>query len=105
MAAPEASTKLVRCGEHSCLKISGYRDNPAATISINGHEVPVNGGHGWRVRLPVEIVREWSIPYARTIEVTLHDPETQRETSAEADLPIGLLGHVTNLASLVVNIR
>jgi hypothetical protein len=105
MAAPAASTKLVRCGEQSCLKISGHRDNPASTVSINGHEVPVKGGQGWRVRLPVETVREWSLPYARTIEVTFHDPESQRETIADADLPIGLLGHVTNLASLVVSIR
>jgi hypothetical protein len=104
-AASEPSTRLVRCGEQSCLQISGSRGDPAAIISINGHVVPVEGEHSWRVRLPVEVVREWSVPYARTIEVSLHDSETQRETNASVDLPIGLLGGVTDLASLVVSVR
>lgn len=105
MAAARPVTRLVRCGDQNCLVVSGHRDNVAATVSINGHEVPVKGARGWQARLPVETLREWSLPYARTIEVTLRDPGTQREASAEARLPVGLLGHVTNLASLVVSIR
>lgn len=105
MAASEPSTKLVHCGDHSCLQVSGHRSNPASIVTIDGHAVRVKGRHGWWVRLPVETIRLWSAPYARTIEVALRNPETQRETSASVDLPIGLLGHVTNLASLEVSIR
>lgn len=103
--AAEPSTRVIRCGEQSCLQINGRRLDPAAIVSINGHAVPVEGEHSWRVRLPVEVVREWSEPYARTIEVSLHDPQTQRATSASVDLPIGLLGGKTELASLVISVR
>ena len=105
MAASELTTRLIRCGEQSCLQINGRRGDPAATVSINGHDVPFEGEHSWRVRLPVEVVRQWSAPYARTIEVSLHDTETQREAIASVDLPIGLLGGVTDLASLVISAR
>ena len=104
-AASAPSTRLIRCEEQSCLQISGRRDDPAAIVSINGHVVSVEGEHRWRVRLPVEVVRQWSVPHARTIEVSLHDPETQRETIASVDLPIGLLGGTTDLASLVISVR
>jgi hypothetical protein len=105
MAASEPSTKLVRCGDESCLQISGRRADPATTVRINGHVVPVEGEHGWQVRLPVETIRQWSVPYARTIEVSLHEPEARDETISSVDLPIGLLGGVTELASLVVRVR
>jgi len=49
-------------------------------------------------------VRSWSAPYAREIEVSLRDPATLRETVAAVDLPIGLLGGVTDLAALEVSI-
>jgi hypothetical protein len=104
-ASSEPSTRLVRCGEESCLQICGHRDNPAATVSINGHAVPAEGERGWRVSLPVEVVRQWSAPHARTIEVSLFEPETQHATVASVDLPIGLLGDTTELASLVVSAR
>ena len=104
-AASEPSARLIRCGEQSCLRISGRRDDPAAIISINGHVVPVEGEHSWRVCLPVEVVRQWSAPYARTIEVSLHGPETRRETIASVALPIGLLGGMTDVASLVISVR
>jgi hypothetical protein len=104
-AASGPSTRLVRCAEQSCLQIRGHRDDPATIIAVNGHVVPVEGEHSWRVHLPVEVVREWSAPHARTIEVTLQDPETRRETVASADLPIGLLGGTADLASLVISLR
>jgi len=104
IAASEPSTRLVRCGEESCLRVNGYRDDPASIVSINGRVVPVEGKRSWQVHLPVEVVRQWSAPYARTIEVSLQDPETQLETAASVDLPIGLLGGV-DLASLVVSVR
>jgi hypothetical protein len=104
-ASPEMSTKLIRCGAESCLVITGHRDNPAAVVSINGQAVSVEGNHGWRARVPVETVRQWSSPSAREIEVSLRDPDTQTETTDSVDLPIGLLGNLTNLASLEVSVR
>lgn len=105
LAAPEPSTRLVRCGAESCLQISGKRDDPTAIVSVNGRAVPVEGGRSWRVELPVEQLREWSAPYARTVEIAMLDPETELGTISSVDLPIGVLGGVTNLASLVVSAR
>lgn len=99
------SSKLVRCGGESCLQISGQRDDPAAIVRINDQIVPVAGERNWQVRLPVDVVRQLSAPFARTIEVSLQDPETQVETTAHVDLPIGLLGFARELASLQVSAR
>jgi len=103
-AAPEPSAKLVHCGEESCLRISGHRESPASVVRINGNVVPAEGRRKWEVDLPIRTVRDWSAPHARTIEVSLHDPETQRAASTSVDLPIGLLGGVNDLASLVVSV-
>ena len=105
LAGSEPSTKVVECGEESCLLVSGYRADPAAIVSINGQTVAVEGRNGWRVRVPVDTVREWSAPHARTIDVSLRDPRTQAETVASVDLPIGLLGHITDLAALEITVR
>ena len=105
MASSDPRSKLVRCGNESCLKVSGHRDDPKAIVSINGHQVSVKGRRDWKVRLPVETVRQWSLPRARTIMVSYRDPDTHFETSSAADLPIGLLGHRGDLASLVVSVR
>lgn len=74
-------------------------------VSVNGHVVAAEGRHRWRVRLPVEVVRQWSARYARTIEVALRDPETQGATVASVDLPIGLLGGLRDPAPLVISVR
>lgn len=105
LAASEPSTRVVSCRSGSCLLVTGHRDNAASTVSINGHVVAVDGKRDWRARVPVETVREWSLPLARTITVTLVDADTRSETTAEADLPIGLLGHAENLASLVISFK
>jgi len=104
-AAPEPKTKLVPCGAESCLRITGHREDPALVVMINGHVVPVARTRRWQADLPLDMVREWSAPYARTIDVSLHDPATQRYAISSVDLPIGLLGHATDLASLVVSLR
>lgn len=104
LAEPEANTKLVRCGAESCLRVSGYRADTATTVRINGHAVSVEGERRWQVHLPVEVVREWSEAYARTIEVSLHDADTQLGPVADVDLPIGLLGGTTELSSLVISV-
>lgn len=102
-AAPELNARLVRCGAESCLRVSGHRESPASLVRINGRIVPAEGGRRWQIDLPIETVRDWSPPYARTIEVSLQDPETQRRATSIVDLPIGLLGGVTSLASLAVS--
>ncbi|WP_148649321.1 hypothetical protein [Novosphingobium barchaimii] len=105
MAAPDAASKLVSCGKASCLLVSGRREHPESQVSINGHAVSVKGAQVWRVSLPVETVREWSPPSARTIQVSVLNPDTGNETVSRAGLPIGLLGHVTDFAALVIGTR
>ncbi|MET0364270.1 MAG: hypothetical protein ABW169_06415 [Sphingobium sp.] len=100
MAAP--NTRLVTCGEESCLLVTGHRDSAASVVSINDHAVAVEGRRNWRVRLPLASVRAWSAPFARSVAVTVAQPDGRAESVARASLPIGLLGHRTNLASLVV---
>jgi hypothetical protein len=104
-AAADPVTRVVDCRSGSCLLVSGHRENAASAVSINGHAVAVEGKRDWRIRLPVETVREWSVPLARTITVTSVDAVTLTETSADVDLPIGLLGHAENLAALVISIK
>jgi hypothetical protein len=103
-AASEPSTRLVRCDRGNCLLVSGHRDSAASEVRISDHSVTVEGKRNWRVRLPLETVRDWSAPLARTIEITLHDSKTQSVSYDRADLPIGLMGH-TDLASLVIGVN
>ena len=104
IAATDATTRLAACESGSCLVVSGHRDSAAAIVLINGHAVDVDGERNWRVRLPIETVRRWSLRMARSITVTTVDPATESRAEADADLPIGLLGHV-ELASLVVAVK
>lgn len=99
VAATQPSTRLVECGAASCLLVTGHRDDAKSNISINGHAVSVEGGRKWRARVPVETVRAWSTPYARTIEVSVDG------ALEDADLPIGLLGHAGDLAMLIVRVK
>ncbi|WP_295630748.1 hypothetical protein [Novosphingobium sp.] len=96
-AAPQPSTRLVKCASGSCLLVRGHRVNPAAAVSINGHAIATAGAHKWHARVPVETLRGWSEPYARTITVAVADATT------EAGLPIGLFGHTTNLAMITIS--
>lgn len=104
-AATEPRTRLVDCEAGSCLLVTGYRAHAGSTVSINGRAVSVKGARKWRVSLPVTTLREWSIPYARTITVSVVDATTRTETPAVVDLPIGLLGHAEDLAMLVVRAK
>lgn len=99
MAASEPDTRLVECRAGSCLLVSGHRDDAASAVVINGHPVPVEGARRWRAVVPVDTLRLWSAPYARTITVSVAD------TEAEVSLPIGLLGHAKDLAMLVVRVK
>jgi hypothetical protein len=94
--AMAAGTRLVSCGAQACLLVAGQREAASVPVAINGHEVMVSGARKWRVAVPVGQVREWSEPYARSIIVA------SGGVSRELSLPIGLLGHTTDLALLEV---
>jgi len=104
-AEAEPRTRLVDCEAGSCLLVTGSRPHAGSTVSINGHAVSVEGARRWRVSVPVATLRQWSVPYARTITVSVVDTATRSEASAVADLPIGLLGHAEDLAMLVVRVK
>lgn len=97
--AAETKTRLIDCEAGSCLLVTGHRADAASAVSINGHVVTAQGARKWRAILPVETLRAWSAPYARTITVAVADDRTQ------AVLPIGLLGHVDNLAFLTISVK
>lgn len=103
-AATGPTTRLVDCEAGSCLIVAGRRPHATSAVSVNGHTVSVQGARKWRAILPVETLRAWSAPNARTITVSVVDARTRTEASAEAKLPIGLLGH-ENLAMLVVRVK
>ena len=83
--------------------VTGSREDMESAVAINGHAVSVEGARKWRATLPVDTVRSWSAPYARTITVSIVAAETRESASAEARLPIGLLGYAEDLAMLVVS--
>lgn len=64
----------------------------------------VDGRKNWKVSLPVGMVRAWSAPMARSIDVTVFDTASGNETTNRTDLPIGLLGHAAELASLTIGV-
>lgn len=101
-AAEAPGTRVVSCGKDNCLLISGHRPDAASEVRINGHRVSVEGKRNWSVRLPMETVRAWSVPMARTIDVTIVDAGAGAGATMRADLPIGLLGRATNLAALEI---
>lgn len=96
----EPSTWLTHCGGATCLMITGHRRDPAAPILVAGHRVMAQGGRTWRVAVPLSTIGEWSAPAARSISVEVAG---QGGNVAQAVLPIGLLGHVTELALLDVS--
>lgn len=104
-AAARPSTRLVSCGADDCLLVSGRRAARDVPVRLNGRPVAVEGGKRWRVRVPLDTVRQWSTVRARTIRVTVPHPVTREDVSEEADLPIGLLGERIDLAALVVRVH
>ena len=104
-AAPRpmrVSTALHRCGTETCLMVSGHRADADAPVRIAGHAVIASGGRNWRAIVPLGDVRVWSATAARWIAVEVVGAAGG---TGEAALPIGLLGHVTELASLDVSVR
>jgi len=95
-AAPEPSTRLVECQSGDCLLVTGRRQDRDSAVAINGRAVPVQGAHRWEALLPVETLRAWSAPNARTVTVLVEGAE------AEARLPIGMFLQSGALTMLVV---
>jgi hypothetical protein len=102
LAEPHHKARLVSCDGGDCLLLSGTRGSSDAPVRVNGHLVGAEGGRGWKVLLPVQNVREWSLPGARSIAVTTQDPDSQDSVVNQVDLPIGMLGSITELAYLVI---
>ncbi|WP_420138985.1 hypothetical protein [Sphingomonas sp.] len=101
-AAPVAKVRVVNCGSQDCLLVRGHRASPNAAIRINDHPVEAQGRHTWQVRLPIDTVRDWSAPFARTLSVAvIESPATARAEAVR--LPVGLLSQNLELASLVVH--
>ena len=104
-ARPITTTRVIPCGAGNCLLVRGHRSSPLATVSINERPVEARGRTSWMVRLPVDTVRDWSLPAARMVRVTIADPAGAVEYGAAVPLPVGLLGGKMELASLVVRAR
>lgn len=101
--AQSATVKLVKCGAGDCLLVRGYRNSNEAMVRVNDRVVEAKGGRSWRVRLPVETVRDWSAPFARTLSISVTGPAGSVERTEAVRLPVGLLGQSLELASLVVH--
>ncbi|MFK4874273.1 hypothetical protein [Novosphingobium sp. ZW T3_23] len=101
-AAPREKARLVSCGAADCLLLSGVRADAGQEVQVNGHSVPVEGGRGWKVLLPVETVRAWSRPGARSIAVGITPSKAEEGALHQVVLPIGMLGSITELAYLVI---
>jgi len=97
--ASSPRTRLVERQSENYLLISGSRDDATASVTINGHPVMVEGARDWRVLLPVEMVRSWSMPRARALTVGVDG------VRYEAALPTGMLGQSDKLAMLVVTAK
>ena len=103
--AEAATVRVISCGVESCLLVRGRRTTLKASIWINERQVDAEGGRSWRVRLPVRTVENWSGPFARTLRLSVADPAGSAERRETVRLPIGLLGHDLDLASIVVRAR
>jgi len=104
-AADKPKARLVSCDAGSCLLVKGRRDSAAALVMINGHAVSVEGGRRWRAIVPVDTLRDWAAPKARTITVAVADAEAASGAVSEVRLPIGLLGQPEDLAFLVIRAK
>jgi hypothetical protein len=100
-----ATARIVTCEAGNCLLVQGVRASLDAVVRINDRVVEVEGGRSWQVRLPVATIQDWSAPFARTLQVSVAYPVGSAERSDAVRLPVGLLGHNLELASLVVRAR
>ncbi|WP_445191610.1 hypothetical protein ACT009_13660 [Sphingomonas sp. Tas61C01] len=99
-AAPDA--RLVHCGAHTCLRLTGSRADAAVLVRVAGRAMPVEGARSWRVDLPLAATSGIADPSGQTVTITLADPRTGTERTDTAILPPGALGKPVELASLTV---
>lgn len=94
-------TRLHRCGSDTCLLIEGRRADARATVRVADHEVAASGRRMFRVSLPLTTVRVWSAPFARSMLVRVDEPGGAG-LEQTVRLPIGLLGHASEIAELEI---
>ncbi len=68
---------------------------------VNGRSVAVEGDRRWQVHMPLDTLRNYADPHARSIEVSVGE-RPSREVVDQVKLPIGLLGNTTGMDSIVV---
>ena len=101
-AGPIATTSVVSCATGDCLLVRGHRASTGSIVRINDHAVTIEGKRSWKVRLPMDTVRAWAAPFARTVDVAIVDP-AGTERAGTVRLPVGLLTQNQELALLVVH--
>jgi len=105
VSARTATARLVTCDAGDCLLVRGKRPSAEAAIRINDHVVQVEGRRSWQVRVPVATIQDWSAPFARTLRISTVETVGSAEQRDLIRLPVGLLAHNVELASLVVRAR
>jgi hypothetical protein len=95
--------RLVKCGDRTCLRISGHRPSAAVTIRIAEQPVTVEGGHAWRATVPLFLARGAANASLDRLTLTMTDLKTGVETVDTVALPPGSLGRRVELASLNVS--
>ncbi|MHA6719429.1 hypothetical protein ACX40Y_08235 [Sphingomonas sp. RS6] len=101
-ADPLPSARLVHRDAGDCLLVRGERQSSASRIAINGRPFDASGRRGWKLCVPVATIRELALPFARTLDVAVLSPSGDLERRETVRLPVGLLGHEVELASLIV---
>lgn len=108
LSAPPASsqeraeTRLVSCEQGSCLRVQGFRADPAAIVMLNGQVVSVEGRNSWECTVPLDTIRAISGEGDRFIKVSLVAPASHTEVTMSARLPTGLLGQSSKLETIIV---
>ena len=100
----DGTARLRHCGTATCVVLTGVRAGRADVVTVAGHPVAVQGARRFEAEVPVDTIRDWSAPFARTVALATVGRDGEIATR-EVRLPIGLLGHVTELASLEVRSR
>lgn len=100
MAASRA--RLVRCGDQTCLRISGHRSDPAMMVRIGEQPVAVEGNQAWHATVSLSAARAGANASLDTLTLTTADRKTGVETVDMVALPPGALGRRVELATLDV---
>jgi hypothetical protein len=96
-------SRLVNCGDKTCLRISGHRSSSAVTIRIAQKPLTVEGDRAWRATVPLSTAREGANASLDRLMLTMTDVKTGVEMVDTVALPPGALGRRVELASLDVN--